>query len=578
MSRIASQPRRPRLKGLLLGSIILVAVSLLLGCSDGGVSAPINVSQVIVQPGTHTAVVGDELSYSARVLDGQGGDLTGRPVTWSSSNVNVATVTSTGTVTALAVGEAVIRATSSGKEGLGTLTVMLAPVASVEISPTPITLIEGDSIVISAIVRDPAGRILEGRLVTWTSTAPTIISVDGDGQLTAIRAGQANVIATVEDRSATAAVNVNQVPVAAVSITPTAFVLEIGEQRQLSAELRDARGNVLQGRAVAWSVDSTTATVTPDGLLTGARSGYATIWASSEGVSSAAAATIVAAPVLPWDLLYYRMSGAGGLELFTLALDGASAPVKLNAGNVSRSPTASPDGTRVAFAVSMDELGTGVRIDDIFAVDRNGMNMRRLTTAAGLDESPAWSPAGGRIAYQHWEVNGRSDIWVMNADGTAPANLTADMPANGFRSAPAWSADGSRLAFAQMTSGPTGTTASIWIMDAYGNSRRELTNTLTGFDGAPTWSPDGERLAFVRHYGAEADITIIDIDSGALTRLPLTGLEVRPSWSPDGSLIAFSSGRTNDLFTVRPDGSRLRLRTTDPAWGGGLGPTWITRR
>jgi TolB protein len=113
-------------------------------------------------------------------------------------------------------------------------------------------------------------------------------------------------------------------------------------------------------------------------------------------------------------------------------------------------------------------------------------------------------------------------------------------------------------------------------MNADGSGRRMLTTTLTGFDSSPTWSPGGQSIAFSRYYGAESDITVIDIESGTLRRIPLAGYESSPAWSPDGSMIAFSKNG-NALYTMRPDGAQLRLRTTNPTWGGGLAPAWISR-
>jgi TolB protein len=230
----------------------------------------------------------------------------------------------------------------------------------------------------------------------------------------------------------------------------------------------------------------------------------------------------------------------------------------------------------VAFAVSMTDL-IGERIDDLFAVDRNGMNMKRLTTAAGIDDSPDWSPAGGRIAWVHWEIDGRSDIWVMNPDGTGQVNLTADMPATGIRREPAWSRNGTRIAFAQFENGPNGTTASIWIMNADGSGKQQLTSTLTGFDASPTWAPGGQEIAFTRYYAGEPDITVVDVNAGTLRRITLAGSEAGPAWSPDGSMIAFTMNGQS-IYTMRPDGGQLRLRTMDPTWGGGLAPAWINRQ
>ena len=454
-----------------------------------------------------------------------------------------------------------------------------ASVAKVVVEPANVSLAEGETKALVAVAKDAAGRVLAGKVAAWSSSAPSIVTVDGSGHLTAVTAGKAEVTATIEGHSATAAVTVNRAAVASIVISPAPLVLEIGEERQLQAVVKDALGNVLPGRALQWSVDNANATISTAGLVRGLRTGYVTIIATSEGVSSAVAGTIVDPAAYDFDLVYYRRIGGGASELFVLPLGAGLAPVRLNAGTVSRTPSPSPDGLRIAFAVSMNEP-TGERVDDIFAVDRSGLNMKRLTASEGYDDQPAWSPLGGRIAYHHFTFNGRSDIWIMNDDGSGQHSLTGDMSANGYRSSPAWSRDGSHIAFAQLESGPNGTTASIWTMQADGTNKRQLTSTLSGFDATPSWSPDGSRIAFVRDFDSDADIVIVDVNgAGAATRIALTGQQAAPAWSPDGTLIAFTQndGVTTNIYTMQPNGSRVRLRTMDPAWGGGFAPAWIRR-
>jgi uncharacterized protein YjdB len=83
-------------------------------------------------------------------------------------------------------------------------------------------------------------------------------------------------------------------PVASVGVTPGAFVMTIGESRQMTATPRDADGNLLAGRSVQWSVDDArVASIGATGQLKGLGHGYVTITATSEGKSSSVAATVV---------------------------------------------------------------------------------------------------------------------------------------------------------------------------------------------------------------------------------------------------------------------------------------------
>lgn len=83
-------------------------------------------------------------------------------------------------------------------------------------------------------------------------------------------------------------------PVASVGVTPGAFVMTIGQSRQMTAVLRDANGFLLTGRNVRWAVDDTMAArISAAGKVTGVGHGYVTITATSEGKSTSVAATIV---------------------------------------------------------------------------------------------------------------------------------------------------------------------------------------------------------------------------------------------------------------------------------------------
>lgn len=564
--------------GLSLTVALLVAAC---SDSDGGtapIPAPV-VASVEIEPAALTMVEGQALTISATPLDASGTEILGKAIAWSSTDSSVAWVDSFGQLIAVGPGSAEIWAVAGGVAGTAVVTVTAAPVVSIALSASVLSLSKSTSQAITAVLTDALGRVVQGRAVAWSSNNPAVAIVSDSGVVAAIDVGYATITASAEGQTASLAVTVRRAAVASVDVSPGAMVLEIGETRQMTAVLKDAQGSVLEDRVVQWSVDNGNAVISPYGLLIAVRGGYVTVRATSEGVVGAVAATIVAADAYEYDLAYHRVRNNGDSELFILTLGNGADPQRINAGNVSRDATASPNGRRLAFAVSMKLIPTGEPQDDIYAVDRTGLHMRHLTTAEGAEDQPAWSPVGGRIAYRAGTADGRSDIWVMNEDGTGQMNLTADLPAQGMRSGPAWSWDGTRLAFAQIETGVAGSTSSIWTMRADGSDKQRVTSTLSGFDAMPTWSPDGATLAFRRYYNGDADITVVSLATGAMRRIGLPGNQAAPAWSPDGSQIAFTQnlGLVENVYTMRPDGGRVRLRTVNPAWGGGLSPSWVRR-
>jgi len=150
--------------------------------------------------------VGETAQLIAEPLDAQGNVLSGRSVAWSSGRPNVATVSSTGAVTALSPGSAIITATVERKVGVGAITVAAAAVASVAMSPTSATLVVGQTVQLGAQPRDASGR----PLVTWSSSDTQIAVVDNTGRILGMRRGTATITATSGGKAATASVRVRR--------------------------------------------------------------------------------------------------------------------------------------------------------------------------------------------------------------------------------------------------------------------------------------------------------------------------------------------------------------------------------
>src|SRR2546425_4248149 len=175
--------------------------------------------------------------------------------------------------------------------------------------------------------------------------------VSSSGLVTGKVAGTATITATSEGQSGTSAITVVHVPVVSVTVAPSSATAQVGSTVQLTATPKDAGGNPLTGRTVTWASGNTSvATVSPSGLVSGATVGSATITATSEGQSGTAAITVVAASgsvVLVGAGDIADCSGSGD-EATAALLDNIAGTVFTAGDNVY------PDGTDAQFAQCYD--------------------------------------------------------------------------------------------------------------------------------------------------------------------------------------------------------------------------------
>ncbi len=260
----------------------------------------IPVGSVTVSPATKSLLVAQNFSLSVTVKDTTGTVVTDRPVTWSSSNASVATVSATGVVTAVAPGSATITATSETKSGNSTVTVSPVPVSVVVVQPGQDTLLANATVQLTALTEDSVGGVLAGRTVTWTTNNPAVATVSPTGLVSATSTGgKATITATSEGKSGTSAVTV-VVPIATVTVTPATKTILAGDTAPFTATAKDAQGNVLGGQAFVWtSSNPSVATVSPTGTATGVGVGVTTITATAPlgGKSGSATLTVNAASI-----------------------------------------------------------------------------------------------------------------------------------------------------------------------------------------------------------------------------------------------------------------------------------------
>lgn len=256
------------------------------------VSAGTATSVTIALPNDSLAT-GRTMQASAAALDGSGTPILGRPIAWQSSNPAVATINSSGLITALIAGQTTISVICDGKVASQRLTIVPPQAASVAIIPATAQIYVGAAATLAAEVRDQLGAVISGAAVTWSSSEPEFATVSSNGTVTGVALGTTTIRATSGSVSGTASVTVQNVPVASVSIAPTSASVQMGATVTLAATSRDAAGNLLANRAPSWSTaNAAVATVSATGAVQGVGAGSTTITATIEGKSAQAIITV----------------------------------------------------------------------------------------------------------------------------------------------------------------------------------------------------------------------------------------------------------------------------------------------
>lgn len=293
--------------------------------------------------------------------------------------------------------------------------------------------------------------------------------------------------------------------------------------------------------------------------------------AGAEQTPARATPAADAAPAALAPVLAFVSIRSGDPQIYTLD-DSGQLTVRTQGKALPGQPTLSVDhrlaytarsgGTPHVFVLPAPASGS-----DAAAAQNGG----RLTQDEATETSPSWSPDGKALAYYAKPagggqielrvrdvVSGHTDVLARSAHDMGPA-------------APSWSADGSRLAFATLNASDR---SQIWVVQRDGSGAMNVSETVSVRGGAwPNLSPDGQQLLWVANQRGRAPVMLTDLRTGRSTDLtpePLAAAE-SPRFSPDGRHITFASMRdsleqgSNDIFVMDAAGGRMRNLSRHPA-------------
>jgi len=248
----------------------------------------------------------------------------------------------------------------------------------------------------------------------------------------------------------------------------------------------------------------------------------------------------------------------GNFEIYLMDWDGGNQRRITAHHALSILPSWSPDNERMVY--TSFAKGTS----DMYIINRRGGGRIGLRTGLGLNTSATFSPIGNDIAFVG-SVTGNPDIYLIRDDGTNIRRLTSQ---SSIESTPEWSPNGRQISF---TSGRSGT-PQIYVMDAEGTNVRRISFEGEWNDDA-TWSPDGERLAYTSRVNGRFEIRMTNLVTAETHIVAGEGSNEQPSWSPDGKWIVFQSNRSGrwQIYRMRVDGTDLMQLTFN---GENKNPDW----
>lgn len=457
---------------------------------------------------------------------------------WRSSDTSVASVSPWGIVRARVAGQAEISASGFSQERRAGVMVHRVPDALVVSPPqsagpiqVPLRSTRQFSATAEAADSTP---ILDAR-ITWELSDSSVAGFDpATGILTPKTLGTTNLTAKLAGIKP--AVWTVQVVAGEIGIEPARVGLLVGQRSALKVLLRDHSSSSARAPGATWNSDrAEVAAVREGGVVDAVGLGRAVVTATVPWGRKASADVFVVGDLL----LSSNRSGNYGIHQMRAPGPIAFHPVLVDSTSNIQAAW-SPDRTRVAF--SSNRSGSF----DIYLVDADGQNLRRLTSNSWNEGEPTWTPDGGRIVYTVTSGT-TTQIAIMPVDSGDTRQLTT---ASGGNHSPSVSSDGRTIAFVSARDG----NHAVYTMGLDGSNQRRLTRS-SARETSPRFARNGDLVYVMERGGGSKGSKVMRISaSGNTSQLvqteqPIAALAV----SRDGDRLAYVVGQLRNPAKGRVD-------------------------
>ncbi len=374
--------------------------------------------------------LGEQATLTAVARDAGGNPIAGVNFTWTSDDTGVATVSSSGVVTAVGNGSAAVTAAVGTVTSNASTVTVQQTISTIEVTPTSLTLtFIGEDASLSATARDAGGSPVPGANLGWASSNNSVARVSSTGVVTAVANGAASITASAGGVTSNPVAVTVQQAVTSITVTPTSLTFTfLGEQATLSATARDAGGTPVSGVSFTWATsNASVASVSGSGVVTANANGSATVTAAARGVTSGGVNVTVQQRVATISVTPTSVSLTALGQQATLAATARDAGGSIIAGVTLNWTSSNTLAVTVSQTGVVTAVGAGISIVTAAAdgVTSNGVSVTvTLPAAIAFDQSSSQSGSGvGSLSWNHNVGNGINRIIIVSI-GVEDASLS----------------------------------------------------------------------------------------------------------------------------------------------------------